>query len=72
MFENTANLVMGTAIKGDNRCSTPCSDRLWKAQDRVLLEDEFDDNDYLPEIPPKLLDKELNEYPSWNNQIKGN
>ncbi|KAI6177004.1 Dynein heavy chain at 62B [Aphelenchoides bicaudatus] len=68
---SSANLLLGTTIKEENRSATPCSDRRWKAEERVLLEDEFDENDCLPEIPPKLPDCELNEYPSWNSQING-
>jgi hypothetical protein len=65
------NLLLGNAIKEENRSITPCKDRQIKAEERVLLEDEIEDNDFLPAIPPKLPDNELNEYPSWPNQISG-
>lgn len=68
---SSTNLLLGTTIKEENRGTTPCEDRQWKASERVLLEDEFEDNDFLPEEPPKMPENELNEYPSWSNQISG-
>jgi hypothetical protein len=72
LIGSSTNLLLGTTIKEENRSATPCGDRRWKAEERVLLEDEFVDNDCLPETPPQLPYSELNEYPSWNSQINGN
>jgi hypothetical protein len=72
LLGSSTNLLLGTTIKKEDRGATPCEDRQEKAYERILIEDEFEDNNYLPEIPPKMPESELNEYPSWASQINGN
>ncbi|KAI6215163.1 Dynein heavy chain at 62B [Aphelenchoides besseyi] len=60
--------IIGMQLKENDRCRSPCEDRLEKAEKRVLLEDE-DEN--IEGSTIVLSENEVNEYPSWDSQIRG-
>ncbi|KAI6240858.1 Dynein heavy chain at 62B [Aphelenchoides fujianensis] len=62
--------VLGMQVQEGDRCSTPCEDRLQKAEKRVLLEDDEEEQNEgcWPAVFPE---SELNDFPSWDGQIKG-
>ncbi|KAI6188211.1 hypothetical protein M3Y98_00329700 [Aphelenchoides besseyi] len=60
--------IIGVQLQENDRCESPFEDRLEKAERRVLLEDEDENIEGSTII---LSETEVNEYPSWDGQIKG-